>query len=277
MKRKCGPVEFGDQDWSQFDFSRWQLNDLQLDEPATMLANLAQQFFASPEWRQHFTGNLTTVKTQALTYFEQQEKALEAKTIEINQELEARTASIRKQITSQQERLRRAAAPLLLTAEPTLFQLGIKILAKDQQLGLPAVEVQLIVPSQKGRVLDKGTTDLDGDVLFSLTQEQVEELTKAQIEIAVEVLNPQGKPIHRIDKTICPHVDQTDTRIVSIASKDLESSVAQANQRRAEQETQLSTLTEKISRLQSEYQMMAQDIRCQLEDIRTVIQQLKRE
>jgi hypothetical protein len=47
----CDPPKFDEQDWSQFDFSRWHLDGLQLDSVAQAIADLTQRLTNSPEWQ----------------------------------------------------------------------------------------------------------------------------------------------------------------------------------------------------------------------------------
>jgi len=40
MRSQCEPPDFGEQDFSQFDFTRWHLDGLTLDAAATAVAGL---------------------------------------------------------------------------------------------------------------------------------------------------------------------------------------------------------------------------------------------
>ena len=42
MRSPCGPPKFDQQDWSQFDFSRWHLDGVTLDAASAAFANLSR-------------------------------------------------------------------------------------------------------------------------------------------------------------------------------------------------------------------------------------------
>jgi len=279
MKPGCGPIKFDDQDWSRFDFSRWHLDSLRLDDPSAALANLAQQLFASPEWRQNFAATLPALKASVLQYFEQRTRELQAEAADLTRNLEERTASTRKQITAFQDRIRSAATPPVLTADPNTFQLGAKVLAEESRLGLPELQVRVTDPRQKDRPLAEGITDLDGNAVLYLTKEQAEELAHGKVEVTVEVLSPTtGKPLHRTERAFCPRPNHTETRVAALpASPDLEPYTAVANQTKTERESRLASLNTKIDRLQADHDTMQHGIKCHLDEAKSILDAIKEE
>lgn len=274
-KPKCGPVEFGDQEWSQFDFSRWHLDDLQLDESATALTNLAQQLFTSPEWQQQVKVQLPALKTTALRQFQQQVQSLETRAADLKKNLEVRTTATRQQVSALQEQMRIAAAPPRLKADPDTYQLGVKVVMEKRQLGLPTVRVRLMDSRQNP--LTEGVTDLDGNVILYLNRRQAEFLAKNRTEVTLEVLTVAGQSLQRADNAICPRPNHTETYVARlVASTLVEPLVTQAEQHKAEQEARITTLNHKLSRLRTDYERQQQEIRCQVDDLTAVIRELER-
>jgi hypothetical protein len=272
MKPRCGPVEFGDQDWSQFDFSRWHLDGLRLDDPSAALANLAEQLLQSPEWRQNFVGSLPGLKVGVRQYFEQRSEELRAQAAELNDNLEERTTNTRGQITALQERMRNGSAPPVLTADPNTFQLGAKVLSEETRLGLPGLVVRLTHPQQQDRTLAESITDLDGNAVLYLTREQAEELAREKIEATVVVLGPAGKVLHREEQAICPRPNHTETWVASLSAlPDLEPHTTMARQINTDRELYLASLNTRIDHLQADHATMQHNIESHLADTKKII------
>jgi hypothetical protein len=265
---------FGAQDWYRFDFNRWHLEGLQLDAPAAMVAHLVEQLFASPEWRQHFTAPLPALKTGVRRYFERRAEELRAQKADFTKDLEARTTATRTQTAVLQDRIRRAAAPPRLTAEPHSFLLGVRV-DEQEHLGLPGLIVRLTTPQQNHNILAEGVTDSDGNVVLSLSQQQIEGLAHEQLEPIVEILVPPDKVLHRAERVACPRVNGTETWVAVLCrSPELEFSITVASQARTEREMRLASLTTKIDRLQAAHKAMQDAIQRHLDEAEDIFTRL---
>ncbi|MGH2396560.1 MAG: hypothetical protein ACRDFW_06140, partial [bacterium] len=69
MHSRCDPPRFDQQDWSQFDFSRWHLDGVTLDAASAAFAGLSERLFNADEWRQHFQATLPALEREALSFF----------------------------------------------------------------------------------------------------------------------------------------------------------------------------------------------------------------
>jgi hypothetical protein len=69
MDSPGSPPKFDQQDWSQFDFSRWHLDGVTLDAASAAFAGLSEQLFNSEEWRQYFQATLPALEREALSFF----------------------------------------------------------------------------------------------------------------------------------------------------------------------------------------------------------------
>lgn len=277
MHRPGGPLPFDQQDWSQFDFSRWHLDGLQLDSTSAAVADLVQRLFDSAEWRQNFKGTLPALQSQVLNHFQEHTRELQADAAALLKNFEERTANVQKQIAALQERIRGAAAPLPLKAVPDAFQAAIKVATEDARLGLPSLVVRLLDSRERERSLAESVTDLDGNAIVSLPKQTVEELARENTEPTLEILSPEGKSLQRLERGVCPRLNHTETKIVLLpVSPELEPHKAAALQMKTEREERLKNLYAKVDRLKLDHEAMQKSIDCRLEATQMIITELEK-
>ena len=215
MQSSSGPPDFDEIDWSKFDFSRWHLDGLTLDAATEAVAGLAQKLFTSEEWQQHFQATLPNLQKQALGFFKEHSRQLhEAKTA-IAQNFDTRIQAARKRSEEVRKVIEQSNAPPLLSANPETFQLAVRVTAKDGLLGLPGVVVQVADPQKPKTPLVQAVSDRDGNAILTVPPELAKELDKK--DVAFQVADANGKPLLKSPATICVRLNETDTKIVTLA------------------------------------------------------------
>jgi hypothetical protein len=277
MHSPCGPPQFDQQDWSQFDFSRWHLDGLVLDDASAAVADLAQRLFNSAEWRQSFQGTLPAIQAQMLNHFQERVRALQADLDALSKTFAERTAQIQGQITALQERIQSAASIPPVKAEADTFLAAIKVSSADARLGLPGLVMRLINPREPEKSLIETVTDLDGNAIFSLSNQAVEELVRGEVEPTLEVLSPAGNPLQRLERGLCPRPNQTETKVVLLEnSPELESPRAAALRTKTERDERLKNLFAKVDRLKLDREAVQKVINCRLEENQKIIAELEK-
>ena len=77
MQSPCDPPKFDEQDWSQFDFSRWHLDGLQLDSISQATADLTQRLTNSPEWQDNAKATVADLQGLMLDSYQEDSKRLQ--------------------------------------------------------------------------------------------------------------------------------------------------------------------------------------------------------
>src|SRR5215471_3972972 len=143
MQSRCDPPKFDQQDWSQFDFSRWHLDGVTLDAAAAAFAGLAERLFNSDEWRQHFQTPLPEVEQAGLRFFKDHSQQLRDEKSAVAQDFDTRIAAAQKRRDDFRKSVEIAAAPPVVQASSTTFHLAVKVTTEDADLGLPGLAVQI--------------------------------------------------------------------------------------------------------------------------------------
>src|SRR5262249_47886740 len=155
-------------------------------------------------------------KTAALHYFTGEFAALQDQKAQLTSDLETRTAATHAQIAAWQDRIRRTAAPPLLSVDPHSFLLGVKVVDEEKRLGLPGLVVRVTNPRHKHCLLAEGMTDLDGNVVLAFTNEQVHDLAREKVEPTIEILAPPDTLLHRTARIACPRLGGAETWVASL-------------------------------------------------------------
>ncbi len=274
MNGKPDLTNIANQDWSKFDFTRWNLEGLNLDTQSATLAGWVRDVTLSLQGPQKFAAGLGTIKSAALQDLQDQAKVIEGRISAMDGELTARLDASRIQIAAVEENIRTAAAPVVATPEPESFQVAAKVLDQASRLGLPGLRVRLYDTHSPKLALASATTDLNGNALLKLNREQTESLTKSNAEIAIEVLTPADKPVFS-GPAPAPKLNQAGTILAPLsASADLTPHLNAASAAMAQQEGLLRAGTVKVNDLQTHYQQIKDDLQQQLQEIQGIIADL---
>ncbi len=278
MATNTNSTSFENLDWSKFDFSRWNLEGLPLDGISSTAANLLQQVISAPQWPKGFASSLPMLKAAVVQQLTLQEQSLKNRSAALDTELADRLAQTQNQITSIQESIRSASVPAALDADPNKFQLVVKAVDQPSQMPLPGLSVQLTDARSPETILVNGLTDLDGNAVLTLAKDQTDKLTGKNADLTLTILSPSGKPLQTIEKGVCSHPNQVETRVASIAtSADTAPSLDVANRVNTERTAMLASLTAKAGQLKALYASRIQDIQTQLSQIQATIAAIQAE
>jgi hypothetical protein len=273
---KSPPPQFGREDWSQFDFGKWNLDGLRLEGESGALAGLTQRLFTSPEWRQHFAATLPAMKQAVLDYFEQRAKELQRGIDDNAVELRKRNEEAGKQSAAMQESIAAAAAPPVLLADPNSFRLGAKIVDEETRLGLPGLQLRIIDERRQNQPLAETITDLDGNAVLVLSKEQAAELARERIEPTVEVLTPEGKSIHKAENAFSPRPNHVETWVASLSAEaNLKAHIDAAQEIKSDREAQLKNLLSKLDRLKDYYDAARDDTTVLMEQAQKIAEEIR--
>jgi hypothetical protein len=270
---------FANLDWSKFDFTRWNLNGLDLDPATSMGATLLQKVLATPQWPQAFGSNLPALKNVVIQHLNSQVDSLRKSSATLDQELAARTATTQSFIASLQGKLRQSSVPPTLEANPNQFQLVAKAVDQQSQLGLPGLTVQLSDPSEPETAVATATTDANGNAILSLSRQKAASLAKEKAgDLTVSILNSDGKSLHSVANAVCAHPNQVETYIASIpASDDTAPALQAATAQSAEDTALLDSLTAQLGTLKTFYAGQQQALQTQISQIQSTIAAIQAE
>ncbi len=266
----------GNQDWSKFDFTQWNLEGLQLDAQSAAFAGWLRDVTLSPQGQERFAAGLAAVQAAIQDDLQSQVKVIQDRASALNQELTSRIAVAQKQISAMEESMRAAGAPPAPNPDPAKFQVAAKVVDQATHLGLPGLQVRLYDTRSAAVTLASAVTDLNGNALFKLSGEQADSLNKDNAEIAMEVLTPANKSIHAGGQTVVPRLNQADTLVAALpSSPDLAAHVNLANAANAQQQSRLTALAAKVEALSTHYQQAQDDLRQQLEQVQAIVSGLQ--
>jgi hypothetical protein len=275
MHSRCGPPKFDEKDWSQFDFSRWHLDGVKLDSASAAFADLAERFFHSEEWRQHFQTSLPVVQRSVLGFYKEHARQLEDEKAAVVQDFDQRIIAADEQSDAFKNVINTAAAPPVMRADPNTFHLSTKVTAKDFGLGLPGLAVQIMDPRKPENAIAQVVTDSDGNAILTIPPDRAKEVDK--LDTTLEILSPAGKSLQRIPGAVCIRLNQTDTKVVELAdSPDIGDLKTAALGVRSERESRAQNLVAKIDRLKQEREASLRDMASRLEDTQAIIEALER-
>jgi hypothetical protein len=268
--------DIANQDWSKFDFTRWNLQGLKLDNQQAPLAAWVRDVTVSPQAQQSFASGLGTIKSVALQDFQGQVKTIQERISTADNELTTRVTAAQKQITALQENMRAVNVPAAVAPDPGASQLSAKVLDQSTQLGLPGLQVRLFDTTCPEVTLAHATTDQNGNAALTLNRSQTESLTANKAEIAMEVLTFSGKSVFN-GPAPCPKLNQTGTMLAPLtASADLAPHLDAAKAATEQQQAMIGVVTAKVGELQAHYQQVKADLQQQLQEMQGILTDLQK-
>lgn len=274
MHSRCDPPKFDQQDWSQFDFSRWHLDGVTLDTASAIFAGLSERLFNSEEWRQHFQTSLPTLEREGLNFFKGHSQQLRGEKDAIAKDFDKRIAVAQKRNVDFRKSVEAAAAPPIVQASPNLFHLAVKVTSKE--MGLPGLVVQITDPRNEKLAMVHAVTDLDGNAILTISEEIAKEVDKR--DMALEVLSPGGKTLMKLPGAVCVRLNQVETKVITLAdSPKIEPHKNAALGIRSEREARVANLATRIETLKQERETRLHDLDCRLDDNQKIIAGLEQE
>src|SRR5437867_1324202 len=134
MHSRCDPPKFDQQDWGQFDFSRWHLDGVTLDAASAAFAGLSERLFNSEEWQQHFRETLPAVEGAALSFLKNHSQQLREQKTAVAQDFDKRIARAQERSDDFRSAVEAASAPPVIEADPSRFHLAVKVTTEDGHL-----------------------------------------------------------------------------------------------------------------------------------------------
>jgi hypothetical protein len=271
MRSPCDPPTFDEQDWSRFDFTRWNLDGMAGgDAIIGALADLTQRLVTTPEWRQHFGEAAAQLHGAGRELYRNHLAELRQGAKDLEEDFNARAAAAEQRIEDHRRSLASSAAPPSADPDPVTYRLAVKVVAGTEEVGLAGLLVQLTDPQNERLGLAEGVTDADGSVLLSVPPERARELEDAHTTLAVRTL--EGKPLHDLKDSACIRLNQTETRVVRLPElRQLKPLVAAALEQRAAREATYQNLIARVARLQIERDDRLRDMECRVRETEAII------
>ncbi len=274
MQSRCGPPKFDQQDWSQFDFSRWHLDGVTLDAASAAFAGLSERLFNSDEWRQHFQATLPALEREALSFFKGHSQQLRDQKNAAVQDFDQRIAAAQKRSDDLRRSVEAAAAPPVVQANPNTFHLAVKVTIEDTHIDLPGVIIQIMDPRNEKIALVQAITDRDGNAILTVSEEIAKEVDKR--DTALEVLSSVGKTLVKLPGAVCVRLNQVETKVVTLHdSPEIGPHKSAALGIRSEREVRVASLAARTETLKREREVRLHDLDCKLEDNETIIAELE--
>jgi len=274
MQSRCGPPKFDQQDWSQFDFSRWHLDGVTLDAASAVFAGLSEQLFNSEEWRQHFQATLPALESKALGFFKDHSQRLRDQKNATAQDFDNRIAAARRRSDDFRKSVEVAVGPPVVQASPNIFHLLAKVTIKDTRLALPGLAVQIMDPRNEKTVLVQTVTDREGNAILTVPEEIAKEVDKR--DTALEVLSPGGKTLAKLPGAVCVRLNQVETKVVTLPdSPEIEPHKNAALGILSEREARVASLAARIETLKREREDRLHDLDRKLEDNEAIIAEIE--
>lgn len=274
MHPKCGPPNFDQQDWSEFDFSRWHLDGVMLDAASAAFAGLSERLFNSEEWRQHFQATLPGLEREALRFFKNHSQQLRDQKNVAAEDFDKRIAAAQKRSNDFRKSVEIAAAPPVVQASPSTFHLAVKVTITDARLDLPGLAVQIMDPRNEKIALVQAITDRDGNAILTIPEEIAKAVDKR--DTVLEVLSPAGKTLAKLPGAVCVRLNQVETKAVNLPdSPEVEPHKSAALGLRTEREARAANLAARIETLKRERDARLHDLDCRLEDNEAITAELE--
>jgi prefoldin subunit 5 len=263
-------------DWSKFDFTQWNLDNLNVDPKSATLATWLRDVILTPQGSQKFAAGLTMVKAAALQSLQAQAKVLQKRASGIDSELESRLSSTRNQISTVEEHIRGGAVPVVAAPDPESFQVVAKIFDQEQSLGLPGLLIRLYKTKSPKLTLASATTDQNGNAILRLNRDQVVRLSKSGDVLAAEVLTPDNRAVFTGGAVPRPQLNEIGTVMAPIAaSADVAPHLNAATTLMAQQQDLLNKATVKLEDLHSRYTQLKNDLQQQLNETQAIVVDLQ--
>jgi hypothetical protein len=279
MANTTGSAAFGNLDWSKFDFTRWSLSGLTLDPTSSMVGAMLEKVMAAPQWPKALGSNLPALKTAVIQHLTLQARDLEASSAALDTELASRTAATQTLITALQGKIRQSSVPPTLAADPNQFQLVVKAVDQQSQLGLPGLTVQLIDPAAAEAPVAVAVTDSSGNAILSLSRQKAASLAKEKTtDLTIAVLNSAGASLYSAANAVSARANQVETHVAAIpASADTDSAVQIATEQSSGNTTLLNSLNAKLDQLKVTYAARKTAIQTQITQIQSTIAAIQAE
>jgi len=274
MQSRCGPPKFDQQDWSQFDFSRWHLDGVTLDAASSAFAGLSKRLFNSDEWRQHFQATLPALEREALSFFKDHSQRLRDQKNAAAEDFYQRIAAAQKRSGDFRKSVETAAAPPVVQANPNTFHLAVKVTIEDTHIDLPGLIIQIMDPRNEKIALVQAITDRDGNAILTVSEQIAKEVDKR--DTALEVLSSVGKTLVKLPGAVCVRLNQVETKVVTLRdSPEIGPHKSAALGLRSEREVRVASLAARTETLKRERGARLHDLDCRLEDNEAIIAELE--
>jgi len=274
MQSRTKAPEFHQQDWSQFDFSRWHLDGITLDAAAAALAGAAERLFNSADWRDHFKSALPAVRRETLGVFKEHSRKLREQQKLVSEDFERRIVVAAERTSEFRKFVDAAAAPPVVESSPKTFHAAVKVTGKDASLGLPDLVVRILHPKDQSLALAQAVTDESGNAILTVPEEVAREVDKT--DTALEVLSPEGKSLLTMPGAICVRVDQVETKVLAVKeSAEIAPLKKAALAVRAERDIRLRSLDVRVQTLKQNREERLHDLDSRLEDNEAIIRDIE--
>jgi hypothetical protein len=260
------------QDWSKFDFTRWNLEGLQVDAAQASLAGWLRDLTVSPQWAEKMAQAVTAVQSAALPALQAHADQLNSRLGALDTELSARVADASNHIAGLEESARVAGAPASVVSDPANMQVAVKVLHRASKAGLCGLKVRLFDAKNPSTTnLAESNTDIHGNAVLVLTQEQIDALPKTGVDLTLEVLSPSDKSAFK-GKVASPKANQTDTVVAMLESgKELSKHVALAKSVAAKNQALLTAAYARIDTMKAYYQQTRDSLQQELDYVNSVV------
>ena len=276
MDPKQNLADLANQDFSNFDFTRWNFDGLKLDAQPAALAAWVRDVRLSSQPAQAFARGVTVIKAAVLKDLQGQVNQLQQRISSADTESAARTTATQNQIAALKEGIRTAALPPSATPDPESFQVGIKVVEQSSRVALPGLQVRVFDARNPKVTLADGTTDATGNAILKLSKDQTEALSKNNAEIATEVLTPDGKSVFSGGQSVVPKLNQAGTLVASIkSSADLAPHLSAGNAVNAQQQELITALSSRLDALKAHHKDAKDEAQQHLELVQAMIADLQ--
>lgn len=276
MRSQCGPPRFDQKDWSNFDFTRWNLEGVTDEPAAAMFAGLTERLFGSEEWRQNFQTTLPQLQQRVLDIFKDHSKNLREQRTAAAEDFGRRAVVAQQRSDAFRKSIEEAAAPPVVEALPNSFYVGVKVVTeKDDRLGLGDITVQILDPKNEKATLVEGFTDDNGNATLVVPPQLAKEFDKR--DMTVQVLDPTGKPLARLPDAVCIRVGQTETRVIKVKENDsTRERRREAEARRDIKEGRARHLAERSEVIWKTRDSVLEVLDCRLKDSEAIVAELEK-
>jgi hypothetical protein len=273
MPARCDPPTFDQRDWSEFDFSRWQLDGVTLEAGAAAFAALSDQLFHSEEWRLHFQETLPQLQKQALEFFKDNGQHLREQKDAAGRDYDQRIAAAEARSADFRKAAERAAGPPAGQAGPASYQLLARVTTEEGRLGLPGIGVRIMDPRNEKQVLAEAVTDLVGNVVLTVAPEAAAELDKR--DTSLQVLGPNDKVLLNSPAAVCVRLGQAETKVIALPdSREIDAHKKAASALRSERDARMAALAAQVDTLRQERASRLGELDCRLVDNEAIVAEL---
>jgi len=273
VQSPCDPPKFDEQDWSQFDFSRWHLDGLQLDSISQATADLTQRLTNSPEWQDNAKATVADLQGLMLDSYQEDSKRLQEEKSTVAEGFDHRMTAAQNRSADIARAMEAAGAPLVIPGNAGTYQLAVKVTASDGHLGLTGMTVRLMDPRNRETPLLIAVTDPDGNAFFAVPEQSAKELDNQHI--AAQVVTPAGKVVQETADAACIRLGQTETRVFRLEdSKDIQANRTASLEIRARRELEVRIAAAKVDLLKQERESRLRSLDCRLQQNKAIIDSL---